>query len=113
MLQCRVLGRLLQVAVHVAGGREDALDAGRRGRRREVLLDHVGERRPPGLLGPEARDEEQSITTTRKGLKGIAEINNVGIITYRVEFRQWLYPVRHNRKVGLIMTRRRLDETDS
>ena len=29
MLQCVVLGRLAQVVVHPAGGREDALDAGR------------------------------------------------------------------------------------
>ncbi len=43
MLECQVLSQLLQVAVHLLGGRGNALDASRRGRRCKVLLDHVGE----------------------------------------------------------------------
>ena len=50
MLEGRVLRRLLQVAVHLARSREDALDAGRGGGRGEVLLDHLRERRPLALL---------------------------------------------------------------
>ena len=42
--------RLLQVSMHVTSRREDMLDAPRRGRRREVLLDHLCERGPLGFL---------------------------------------------------------------
>ena len=61
----------------------------------------------------EARGMKPSFGTTRKWLKGIADVNNAGTITYRVEFRQWLYPPRPNREAGLSITRRRLDGTDS
>ena len=37
--------------MHLARRREDALDPRRGGRRGEVLLDHLGECRPLGLLG--------------------------------------------------------------
>ena len=54
VLECRVLGRLLEVAVHISGGREDALDASGRGRRGKVpckvLLDHLGQGGPLALL---------------------------------------------------------------
>ena len=40
VLERRVLGGLLEVAVHLASGREDALHPGRGRRRGEVLLDH-------------------------------------------------------------------------
>ena len=52
VLEGRVLGRLLEVAVHLASSREDALDTTRGGGRSQVLLDHLGERWPPALLGP-------------------------------------------------------------
>ena len=38
VLEGAVLRRLAQVVVHLPGGREDALDAGRREGRRQVLL---------------------------------------------------------------------------
>ena len=50
MLKRRVLGRLGEVAVHLACGREDALDAGRGGRHGKVLLDHLGQVGPLRLL---------------------------------------------------------------
>ena len=50
VLERRVLGRLLQVAVHLARRREDALDASGGGGCGEVLLDHLRERWPLGLL---------------------------------------------------------------
>ncbi len=43
--------------MHVAGGREDALHASRGGGRREVLLDHLGERRPLALLRLPPRED--------------------------------------------------------
>ena len=49
VLERRVLGGLLEVAVHLASGREDALHPGRGCRRGEVLLDHLGECRPLAL----------------------------------------------------------------
>ena len=42
--------RLAQVRVHLAGRREDALHTSGRGRRRQVLLGHFGQRRPRRLL---------------------------------------------------------------
>ena len=51
MLKRRVFGCLLQVAVHLAGSREDALDAGGGGGGcSKVLLDHLRKRRPLALL---------------------------------------------------------------
>ena len=40
VLKRGVLGRLLQVAVHLARRREDAFDSRRGGRRSKILLDH-------------------------------------------------------------------------
>ena len=42
VLEHAVARRLAQVVVHLAGRREDALDAGRRGRRGEELFHHLG-----------------------------------------------------------------------
>ena len=42
VLEHAVAHRLAQVVVHLAGRREDALDAGRRGRRGEELLHRLG-----------------------------------------------------------------------
>ena len=50
LLQRCVLRRLLEVGVHLARRREDALDAGGRRGGGEVLLRHLGEARPLELV---------------------------------------------------------------
>mgnify|MGYP005642055579 CR=1 FL=1 len=70
VLERRVLGRLLQVAVHLARRREDALNTGRGGGRSEVLLDHLREHRPLALLGlPPGEHLDVNV-----GLLGVGEV---------------------------------------
>ena len=64
VLEHAVAHRLAQVVVHLAGRREDALDAGRRGRRGEELLHHLGERGPLRLLGLPPRALQGFLLTT-------------------------------------------------
>ena len=52
-------------AVHLARGREDALDARGGGRCGEVLLDHLGKRRPLCLLGFPPREHVELEPTPR------------------------------------------------
>ena len=70
MLERRVLGRLLEVAVHLAGRREDALDAGGGGGRGEVLLDHLRKRRPLALLRLPPREH----LDFNVGILGVGEV---------------------------------------